>query len=187
LPHLFLPDDENIRVSSHQYVSIETISCGHSLPYLVHRFMVFRPFARKARRATPSQPTPPQPQSFILEPILTPSGLVGTDDQTDDTTSVDWIHHPVMDVHATLDAHLVDMPDVVPFHFVDAVASTTSHAPDSPFTSGVFTVGDSGQVEVEYLWDGGGYKGDLAFFSLDGMDQLSRGRLSLFMRRRDGL
>jgi hypothetical protein len=89
---------------------------------------------------------------------------------------VDWIHHPVMDLHATPDAHLTDMPDVVPLDFVDALASTsTNHAPDSPFTSGVFTVGDSGQVEVEYLWDGGGYKGDLAFFSLEGMDQFEPG------------
>jgi surface antigen len=39
------------------------------------------------------------------------------------------------------------------------------------FDTGVFTVGSSGQVSLDYLFDGGLYQGELAIFSLEGMDQ----------------
>ena len=39
------------------------------------------------------------------------------------------------------------------------------------FDTGVFTVGSSGQVSLDYLFDGGGYQGELAIFSLEGMEQ----------------
>jgi len=39
------------------------------------------------------------------------------------------------------------------------------------FDTGVFTVGYSGQVSIDYLFDGGAYQGDLAIFSLEGMEQ----------------
>lgn len=38
------------------------------------------------------------------------------------------------------------------------------------FDSGVFTVGETGKVSVDFLYDGGGYKGQLAIFSLKGME-----------------
>ena len=38
-------------------------------------------------------------------------------------------------------------------------------------TSGVFTVNSTGQVGIDYLFDGGGYQGELAIFSLEGLDQ----------------
>ncbi|MCL1473814.1 DUF4114 domain-containing protein, partial [Argonema antarcticum] len=41
--------------------------------------------------------------------------------------------------------------------------------------SGYFTVGETGQVGVDFINDGGGYKGELAIFSLDGMDQFVPG------------
>jgi len=40
---------------------------------------------------------------------------------------------------------------------------------------GVFQVGASGQVSVDYLFDGGYYKGELAVFSLTGMENLIPG------------
>ena len=40
------------------------------------------------------------------------------------------------------------------------------------FNSGVFTVGESGQVGVDFLFDGGGYKGEVAFFSLAGLEEM---------------
>jgi hypothetical protein len=40
------------------------------------------------------------------------------------------------------------------------------------FDTGVFTVGASGQVSIDYLFDGGIYEGELAIFSLEGMEQL---------------
>ncbi len=39
------------------------------------------------------------------------------------------------------------------------------------FDSGVFTVGSTGEVSIDYLFDGGGYRGELAIFSLEGMEQ----------------
>ena len=39
------------------------------------------------------------------------------------------------------------------------------------FDTGVFTVGSSGQVSIDYLFDGGFYQGELAIFSLEGMQQ----------------
>jgi hypothetical protein len=39
------------------------------------------------------------------------------------------------------------------------------------FDTGVFTVGSSGQVSIDYLFDGGWYQGELAIFSLKGMEQ----------------
>ena len=47
--------------------------------------------------------------------------------------------------------------------------------PNFTFDSGVFTVGESGEVGVDFLFDGGGYKGELAIFSLDGMDEFEPG------------
>ncbi len=41
-----------------------------------------------------------------------------------------------------------------------------------PFTSGIFTVGSTGQVGVDYLFDGGIYQGELAIFSLQGLESL---------------
>jgi hypothetical protein len=37
------------------------------------------------------------------------------------------------------------------------------------FRSGVFTVGSTGEVEIDYLLDGGGFQGELAIFSLEGL------------------
>jgi len=39
------------------------------------------------------------------------------------------------------------------------------------FDSGVFTVGSTGEVSVDYLFDGGGYRGELAIFNLEGIEQ----------------
>ena len=41
--------------------------------------------------------------------------------------------------------------------------------------SGYFTVGETGEVGVDFINDGGGYKGELAIFSLDGMDKFTPG------------
>jgi subtilisin family serine protease len=46
---------------------------------------------------------------------------------------------------------------------------------NSIFDSGVFTVGDTGNVGIDFLFDGGWYQGELAIFSLDGMDQFEPG------------
>jgi hypothetical protein len=40
------------------------------------------------------------------------------------------------------------------------------------FTGGVFIVGPAGQITVDWLYDGGAYKGEFGIFSLAGMDDL---------------
>jgi hypothetical protein len=45
----------------------------------------------------------------------------------------------------------------------------------SSSNNGIFTVGTSGKVSVDYLYDGGAYKGELAIFSLRGMENLTPG------------
>jgi pimeloyl-ACP methyl ester carboxylesterase len=42
---------------------------------------------------------------------------------------------------------------------------------NSTFETGVFTVGQTGEVTIDFLFDGGLYQGELAIFSLDGMDE----------------
>ena len=145
----------------------------------------------------------PQPKTFILEPILTPSGLVAGEDPNHPAALVDWVTHPAVDlgmtstemhpvvdpthtdvgsVHSgdvtTLHSPVIDLvthADIQPLAFVGHPLDSMPSNPASPFTSGVFTVGETGLVSVDYLFDGGGYKGELAFFSLDGMDQLTPG------------
>ncbi len=45
----------------------------------------------------------------------------------------------------------------------------------STFDSGIFTVGESGEVGVDFLFDGGAYQGELVVFSLEGMGQYKPG------------
>ncbi|WP_246198761.1 S8 family serine peptidase [Sodalinema gerasimenkoae] len=40
------------------------------------------------------------------------------------------------------------------------------------FNSGIFQVGNTGEVGVDFLFDGGAYQGEVAFFSLAGFDEL---------------
>jgi hypothetical protein len=44
------------------------------------------------------------------------------------------------------------------------------------FETGVFTVGPKGEVGVDFLLDGGKYQGELAIFSLKGIDQFEFSR-----------
>jgi len=41
------------------------------------------------------------------------------------------------------------------------------------FESGVWTVGESGKVDIDFLHDGGAYQGDLGIFSLKGLEELT--------------
>jgi PKD repeat protein len=42
---------------------------------------------------------------------------------------------------------------------------------------GVFTVGESGQISIDYLFDGGDYQAQMSIFSLDGMENLEVGSI----------
>ena len=43
------------------------------------------------------------------------------------------------------------------------------------FETGTFIVGTSGEVEVDFLFDGGWFRGELAVFSLEGMETYEPG------------
>ncbi len=53
--------------------------------------------------------------------------------------------------------------------------NTEKFACNPNFTGGVFRVGTSGTVQTDWLYDGGMYRGELAFFSLSGMEDLTPG------------
>jgi Subtilase family/Domain of unknown function (DUF4114) len=48
---------------------------------------------------------------------------------------------------------------------------------ETAFTSGWATVGSSGRVGIDYLYDGGAYQGDVGIFSLEGLDDLVPGSI----------
>ena len=54
------------------------------------------------------------------------------------------------------------------------IETRSPHIRDT-FTSGLFTVGDSGEVQASYLADGGEYEGQVGFFSLNGMAAMEPG------------
>jgi|GEM_PF-3728141 len=69
----------------------------------------------------------------------------------------------------------LDTSDVADDPFAIAPASQTPLEPLPQVNSGVFSVGESGHICIDYLHDGGGWEGELAIFSLDGMEALEPG------------
>lgn len=57
----------------------------------------------------------------------------------------------------------------------------TNYANRTEFESGILTTDSTGKVEVEFLYDGGWYKGEVGIFSLAGMDTYEPGS-SAFIR-----
>jgi hypothetical protein len=53
--------------------------------------------------------------------------------------------------------------------------STTDEKLISPFTSGIFTTDETGRISVDYTFDGGMFRGELAVFSLDDLDKFEPG------------
>ncbi|MDJ1174831.1 DUF4114 domain-containing protein, partial [Roseofilum capinflatum] len=54
---------------------------------------------------------------------------------------------------------------------LSALGITEEGVAQPQFDSGYFVVGETGEVGVDYLFDGGGYKGELGIFSLGGMEE----------------
>ncbi|OQX27584.1 MAG: hypothetical protein BWK80_04495 [Desulfobacteraceae bacterium IS3] len=71
-----------------------------------------------------------------------------------DETVIITLSSPVNAVLGTITRHIVTIHDT------------------SVFIGGVFTVGKTGTVEIDWLYDGGMYEGELGIFSLDGMEEL---------------
>lgn len=58
----------------------------------------------------------------------------------------------------------------------------TSSSSLSTLNAGAFTVGATGQVSFDYLFDGGAYEGEVAIFSLTGMDRWLQSAPDFFAR-----
>ncbi|WP_204150057.1 S8 family serine peptidase [Leptolyngbya sp. CCY15150] len=140
-------------------------------------------------------------QAFALEPILTPSGLIDGVEETVDATSIEvpgYVDPTVERSESELDMNWEDdsgYPTDESSDFSDLndaspddtwtegpwddseLESVPFMDPPEPYTfeSGVFVVGESGEIGIDYLFDGGGYQGELAIFSLDGMDDFEPG------------
>lgn len=146
---------------------------------------------RQSRQRSPQGFAPKQHQTFLLEPILTPSGII---DGVDDAPAV--VDIPRLDDLIETDIELdqdADQTDVAPLPsteiletkildaeleevaFVTDLSADLSASPSFQFESGYFTVGESGEVTIDYLFDGGKYQGELAIFSLEGMEDLEPG------------
>lgn len=121
-----------------------------------------------------------------VERRLTPSSVVDlgdfqvpvlfADHHVGDSWDTSHVSH--MDVMDIPDAKPVETPvhpEIVPpvetVQILPAI-EIDPHPTDlvAHFDSGVFTVGETGKVSVDFLYDGGGYKGQLAIFSLKGME-----------------
>lgn len=116
-------------------------------------------------------------QTFILEPILTPSGLVDVGEDAPEVADLNLDFGDEGDFDEGFDLVDTDLPDgddlsdgeLEEISFIDNLAV------EFQFESGYFTVGESGEVTIDYLFDGGGYEGELAIFSLEGMEDLAPG------------
>ncbi|MFB2970221.1 S8 family serine peptidase [Aerosakkonema sp. BLCC-F183] len=110
--------------------------------------------------------------------------------QTKDTitdTQIDAVETEVADVDSfTENATIADQsdPSLLPDSDIEEVIDSLPEPTDIPpitssesptFTSGVFTVGETGEIGIDFLFDGGGYKGELAIFSLKDMENFTPG------------
>ncbi|WP_027268893.1 tectonin domain-containing protein [Leptolyngbya sp. PCC 6406] len=134
------------------------------------------------------QPTEASPvhQTFLLEQILTPSGLLDTGEDAPDGADIDLSS---LDAEADVDGGFDpgDLEDTPPFDIGNTPEEDLEDIDFIPppedfstslsfeFESGVFTVGESGEVTIDYLFDGGSYQGELAIFSLEGMEEFELG------------
>ncbi|MBP0019991.1 MAG: DUF4114 domain-containing protein, partial [Cyanobacteria bacterium SBLK] len=101
-------------------------------------------------------------KAFILEPILTPSALIDGGEDAPDPTGIDGGDLPFLNA---LDA-LEDEPD-----FVEISAAAIAEPEYLAVDSGYFVVGESGEISVDFVFDGGKYKGEVALFSLREMGE----------------
>ncbi|MDL5056354.1 hypothetical protein [Geitlerinema calcuttense] len=89
-----------------------------------------------------------------------------------DTSAV----RPIDDLEGNLPENEIDSPDDSATELIDPILPPDI-IPQTEFTfdSGVFTVGESGVVGIDFLFDGGAYKGELGMFSLEGMNEFEPG------------
>jgi hypothetical protein len=115
-------------------------------------------------------------QALILEPILTPSGLVdGFEESGPAIADVDLPDSFDFDPDWTNTDGFTAANSLEPLEDIGFITELSDELNPTPFDGGVFTVGDDGQVTIDFLFDGGAYEGELAIFSLDGMEDYEPG------------
>jgi N-acetylmuramoyl-L-alanine amidase len=150
----------------------------------MHLFKSLLNVPHKANQGSPNihtdnQPTPEQ--SLILEPILTPSGLPVDVEIENDTIATDGVELLTFDpadsdidrspTPDSIEADRDFQADAPPWSGEDfyGVKYDFLDPEDIGFDSGTFIVGETGEITIDYLFDGGAYQGELAIFSLENM------------------
>lgn len=147
----------------------------------------FQPSQSKAKSLESNTLSIKRHQTLLLEPILTPSGIIDVGEDVPDSADIDLSGTELdLELDLDIDADLSDdigLPDVDDLpdddledvEFITALGETLSDKVSSQFEAGVFTIGDRNEVTIDYLFDSGLYEGELAIFSLEGMEDLAPG------------
>ncbi|MCS6814453.1 MAG: hypothetical protein NZ772_12920 [Cyanobacteria bacterium] len=132
-----------------------------------------------------SQPGPLQPSALTVLPdngllqVATEDILVGavsglrsplpTNNPLSPSTTTDLVAPVLASSGDPLTGDLAPiLPKTVPDDLITSPYLT-------PYTSGYFLTDSTGKIGIDYLFDGGGYRGQLALFSLEGMETLVPG------------
>ncbi|MFZ1025217.1 MAG: S8 family serine peptidase, partial [Limnoraphis robusta] len=84
-----------------------------------------------------------------------------TDSETEDSNDTDTVNENENESENESDSN------------VEIIEEIVNSPIDFNFDSGIFTVGETGEIGIDYLFDGGGFgRGELAIFSLEGMEEL---------------
>jgi len=76
---------------------------------------------------------------------------------------------------ASKDGYVFTSQDVTLSNGQNATVAIKTTSEPYPYSSGVFTVSDTGIVKIDWLYDGGKYQGEFGIFNLAGMDTLTPG------------
>ena len=113
--------------------------------------------------------TPPLISTENKTLVNSTSSIVTPDDVTATTTKDSGVNSPITSTNSnTVDVTKTNTTTT------NAQNITQLISPSFSFNTGVFKVDETGTVGIDYLFDGGGYEGELGIFSLDGMEELAQ-------------
>jgi len=150
-------------------ISGNTLEDGNLVPEIPDEDLEEIPFIYASEKETAGDP-----EQESLEPTSTEenSGLI-LDSETEldrettqepvDSVKVENASVLAVDAETEVDGESADE--------LSPLGQTEEVLAPAKFDSGYFVVGETGEVGVDYLFDGGGYKGELGIFSLGGMEE----------------
>ncbi len=123
----------------------------------------------------------PQPTTILIplsvesdiigNPITPTTSIVGETNPTPQLTPIEAVNYQPLTI-TNQPLIISNQPLVSNNSNINSLTGNTTNININPlFDSGIFTVENTGKVTIDYLFDGGGYKGELAIFSLTGMEQ----------------